>query len=116
MDLCAVRLALCLALSGALSATAHAQKPDQVERGRSLYEHYCLICHGHEMVASAGSSSYDLRRFPKDAKARFLRSITEGKPPGMPGWKGEFSEQDLDGLWAFVLSGGDPARPAVGGR
>lgn len=94
----------------------HAEKPDAVERGRSLYEHYCLICHGHEMVASAGSSSYDLRRFPRDAKERFVRSISEGKPPGMPGWKGQFSAQDLDGLWAFVLSGGDPSRPAVGGR
>ena len=68
------------------------------------------------MMASAGSSSYDLRRFPKDAGERFTKSINDGKPPGMPGWKGQFSEQDLAHLWAFVLSGGDPSRPAVGGR
>jgi hypothetical protein len=68
------------------------------------------------MMASAGSSSYDLRRFPKDARERFIKSINDGRPPGMPGWKGQFSEQDLAYLWAFVLSGGDPSRPAVGGR
>jgi len=68
------------------------------------------------MVASPGASSYDLRRFPKDAKARFAQSISDGRPPGMPGWKGQFSEQELAYLWAFVLSGGDPGRPAVGGR
>ena len=68
------------------------------------------------MAASPGTSSYDLRRFPKDAAARFMQSINDGRPPGMPGWKGQFSEQELAYLWAFVLSGGDPSRPAVGGR
>ena len=81
-----------------------------------MYENYCLICHGHEMMASAGSSSADLRRFPRDARGRFNQSVINGKPPGMPGWKGQFSDQELDHLWAFVLSGGDPSRPAVGGR
>jgi hypothetical protein len=59
---------------------------------------------------------FDLRKFPKDAHARFVQSVTNGKPPAMPSWKGQFSDAELDLLWAFVQSGGDPGRPAVGGR
>jgi hypothetical protein len=87
-----------------------------VERGRTHYQNYCLICHGHEMVASPGSVVFDLRRFPKDGRERFLKSLNDGKAPGMPSWKGQFSAKELEELWAFVQSGGDPSRPAVGGR
>jgi hypothetical protein len=68
------------------------------------------------MMASPGSVVYDLRRFPKDARERFTQSVTNGKPPAMPSWKGQFNERELDELWAFVQSGGDPGRPATGGR
>lgn len=93
----------------------HAQgSAEAVERGRALYNEYCLICHGHEMVSTG--AVFDLRRFPKDARERFTRSVTDGKPPGMPAWKGQVNERELELLWAFVLSGGDPNRPATGGR
>lgn len=68
------------------------------------------------MRGSPGSAVYELHRFPRDARERFNQSVINGKPPGMPGWKGQFSAQELDYLWAFVLSGGDPSRAAVGGR
>ena len=115
MDLRALRLALAAACSLGLLPGALAQ-PEEVEHGRALYERYCLICHGHEMTGSPGSTVYDLRRFPKDARERFVLSVTNGKPPAMPSWKGQFSEPQLDHLWAFVRSGGDPSRPAAGGR
>jgi len=66
------------------------------------------------MVSTGGV--FDLRRFPKDARERFVLSVTNGKLPGMPSWKGQFSAEDLELLWAFVLSGGDSSRPATGGR
>jgi len=67
-------------------------------------------------MVTAGGGVFDLRRFPKGARERFVLSLANGKPPAMPAWKGQFSEQEIDALWAFVLSGGDPSRPAVGGR
>ena len=99
-----------------MTPAAAQQAGDEVERGRTLYNQLCLICHGHELRGSPGSAVYELHRFPKDARERFLASVTNGKPPGMPAWKGQFTERELSELWAFVRSGGDPSLPAVGGR
>lgn len=86
-------------------ATAGDAKPDDaVARGRALYAHHCSHCHGFNMVTS-GTIAFDLRKFPHDDKARFLNSVTNGKN-GMPPWKGTLSEDQMDLLWAYVLTGG----------
>jgi alcohol dehydrogenase (cytochrome c) len=77
---------------------------ETVARGRSLYAHHCSHCHGFNMVTS-GTVAYDLRKFPHHDKARFVNSVTNGKG-GMPPWKGTLSEEQLEQLWVYVLSGG----------
>ena len=121
MDVRAIRVAAQQVFLAAFSLGylpwALGQAPaEEVERGRALYNQFCLICHGHELRGSPGSTVYELHRFPSDARERFVASVNNGKPPGMPAWKSQLSGQDLADLWAFVLSGGDPGRPAVGGR
>ena len=56
-------------------------------------------------MVTSGTVAFDLRRFPHNDKARFVNSVTNGKG-GMPPWKGTLSEEQLDQLWAYVLSGG----------
>ena len=88
---------------------------EKVEAGRETYNQYCLICHGHEMV-SPGGGAYDLRKFPKEQRERFNQSVLNGRPPGMPSWKAQLGQKEIEELWSFLLSGGDPSRPATGGR
>jgi mono/diheme cytochrome c family protein len=104
-----IRIPQVLALTGFLlfaipAAAEDGKQDDPVTRGRSLYAHHCSHCHGFNMVTS-GTIAFDLRKFPHNDKARFLNSVTNGKN-GMPPWKGTLSEEQMDLLWAYVLTGG----------
>jgi cytochrome c55X len=92
--------------SAGSSAGAPVQtQAEMADRGRSLYAHYCSHCHGFNMV-NPGTVTFDLRQFPRNEKARFLNSVTHGKNGGMPPWGGVLSAEEMDQLWAYVLTGG----------
>ncbi len=86
-------------------AGAQVARPSSAQQGRDLYETNCLTCHGPDMI-NPGTVSYDLRKFPVDAKARFVNSVTNGKGQGMPAWRGVVSPEEVDHLWAYVLTRG----------
>ncbi len=89
----------------ASQAFAQAAVPNPAEQGRDLYETNCLTCHGPDMI-NPGTVSYDLRKFPADAKARFVNSVVNGKGQGMPAWRGVVTPPEVDQLWAYVLTRG----------
>jgi mono/diheme cytochrome c family protein len=74
-------------------------------KGKALYAHHCSHCHGFNMV-NAGSIAYDLRQFPHNDKPRFVRSVTEGKNGRMPQWGDLLKSEEIDEIWAYVLTGG----------
>jgi mono/diheme cytochrome c family protein len=76
----------------------------QVEKGLRMYKDYCQKCHGMNMV-SPGGGFFDLRTFPRDDRARFINSVTNGKR-AMPAWGAVLKPADIDTLWAYVSSGG----------
>jgi len=76
-----------------------------VEKGRALYAERCTHCHGFNMV-NPGTVAYDLRQFPHDQKSRFVNSVTNGKNGRMPSWGDVLSRDDIDVLWAYVMTGG----------
>jgi mono/diheme cytochrome c family protein len=47
----------------------------------------------------------DLRKFPPAEKTRFLDSVTKGKNQ-MPPWGHLFKPDEIEALWAYVVSGG----------
>jgi mono/diheme cytochrome c family protein len=114
---------ICIALFAALTAatvtqwriacaqednrSATAGQPDQeiAAKGKALYMHHCSHCHGFNMV-NAGTIAFDLRQFPHNDKARFVRSVTEGKNSRMPQWGDLLKPQEIDEIWAYVLTGG----------
>lgn len=57
-------------------------------------------------MVTSGVLAYDLRKFPHNDKARFVNSVANGKSSGMPPWKGTLSDEQIEQLWAYVLSGG----------
>jgi hypothetical protein len=60
-------------------------------------------CHGRNLI-NAGTTVYDLRKFPADQPDRFKQSVSQGKG-AMPAWK-ELSAEQIDWLWAYVGSRG----------
>jgi len=104
----ALGVGLCLIGTGALHAAD--DKPDAAPsaelaaQGKSLYRQLCSNCHGVNMV-NAGTSSFDLRKFPQDDKARFVNSVMKGKN-AMPPWGDILKPDEVAAIWAYVLTGG----------
>jgi mono/diheme cytochrome c family protein len=93
-----------MVIGAALLGNVAIAEAQDAEAGKSLYGRHCLHCHGRNMV-TPGTVAYDLRRFPEDDKPRFKESVTKGKK-NMPPWKDKLSEQQLEDLWAYVLTRG----------
>jgi mono/diheme cytochrome c family protein len=90
-----------------VSSQAAANDPAQIAKGKALYGTNCIHCHGINMV-TPGTVAFDLREFPHDDKARFVNSVTHGKNNRMPPWGDILKPEDIDNLWAYVLTGGKP--------
>ena len=78
--------------------------PELATQGKSLYRQLCSNCHGVNMV-NAGTSSFDLRKFPQDDKTRFVNSVMHGKN-AMPAWGDLVKPEEIEAIWAYVLTGG----------
>jgi len=90
--------------SAALSPAGQAD-PELVQKGKALYVEYCFHCHGLNMV-NPGTVAYDLRQFPHGDKARFVTSVKQGKNNRMPAWGDVLTAEEIDEVWAYVLTGG----------
>ena len=78
--------------------------PELASQGKALYGQLCRNCHGVNMV-NAGTSSFDLRKFPRDDRTRFIDSVTNGKNT-MPPWGDILKPDETEAIWAYVRTGG----------
>lgn len=95
------------AMLAAVSAAAPAQQrftAEAIDKGRDQYNRTCVHCHGRNMV-NAGTTVFDLRKFPVDQPDRFRQSVLQGKG-AMPSWKDALTPEQIDWLWAYVGSRG----------
>jgi mono/diheme cytochrome c family protein len=94
-----------MAAAALLSASATAQEApsEQARRGAEIFERNCAPCHGHRMQDP--ESAFDLRKFPPNQHERFVNSVTRGKNQ-MPPWGDMLQPDDVEALWAYVLTGG----------
>ena len=98
-------LGLALLCASAAAEAEPAQFPEtQIKQGAALFARHCATCHGTRMRNPQWA--IDLRTFPRDARNRFVDSVTNGKR-NMPPWDDVLKPDDLDALWAYV-STGDP--------
>ena len=97
-------LMLALPVATLAQATGGRFEPAQVEAGREQYHRTCAQCHGRNMV-NAGTTIYDLRRFPVDQVERFQQSVVNGKG-NMPSFKDALTPEQIAVLWAYVGSRG----------
>jgi cytochrome c55X len=94
-------LALTLAAAHVAASAQEQTPPDPAEAGRKIYVNTCQRCHGINL-ATAGIG-FDLRTFPADDKARFLRSVTNGLR-AMPAWGATLKPEQMDLIWAYIGS------------
>jgi mono/diheme cytochrome c family protein len=95
-------LALAACLGAGAAAAQDAPVPATPEAGRRAYVSYCVRCHGLNLAVGS-SAFFDLRTFPKDDKARFVESVTNGKR-AMPAWKGIVKPEEIEAIWAYIGS------------
>ena len=92
-----------LALMGASAVAQNAQFPEeQIKQGAGLFARHCATCHGTRMRNPQWGT--DLRAFPRDARARFLDSVANGKR-NMPPWDDVLNAEEIEALWAYVAGG-----------
>jgi mono/diheme cytochrome c family protein len=95
-------LGLVLLGTGAGAQTAQEFPRGQIEKGADTFATYCSPCHGPYMEYPGGS--FDLRTFPPDQHGRFVNSVSKGKN-NMPPWGDLFQADDIEALWAYVMTG-----------
>src|SRR5262245_28413798 len=97
-----------LALYGASAAAQGADGPfgpEQISKGAAIFARNCAPCHGPRMVDP--QSAFDLRKFPRDEKTRFVNALMRGKN-AMPPLGSLFGPDEIDALWAYVIAGEKP--------
>jgi cytochrome c6 len=97
-----VLAAIAVLLLAAAPAQAAEPTAEQIEEGVSIYEDFCAMCHGRDLI-NPGGLAFDLRKFPKDDFTRFRNSVLNGKG-GMPAWRDKLSDEDITLLWAYIGS------------
>ena len=97
-------VAALLAAAPAASDDAPRFSPEAIAKGREQYQRVCVHCHGFNMV-NAGTTVFDLRKFPVDQPDRFRQSVMQGKG-AMPSWKDALTPEQIEWLWAYVGSRG----------
>jgi mono/diheme cytochrome c family protein len=91
--------------AGALAlacAPAFAQQPGGLQAGAEIYARNCSACHGARMLDPQGA--FDLRKFPRDQRERFVASVSKGKN-AMPPWGDVLKPEEIEALWLYVTTG-----------
>jgi mono/diheme cytochrome c family protein len=97
-----VTLALALACAGAAAQDGKPFPPEQIGKGAALYETNCQNCHGPRLANPEWAK--DLRKFPREDRARFVDTVTYGVR-NMPPWDDVLKPEDVEALWAYVVAG-----------
>jgi mono/diheme cytochrome c family protein len=82
-----------------LVGSAMAQADAAAQDGEQIYATNCATCHGDELRNPG--SSFDLKDLKTAERARFDKSVMEGKGQ-MPPWRGALTPADMDALWAYI--------------
>lgn len=93
--------------------------PDQIARGRAIFQENCAVCHGPNAEGTPDwRKPRENGRYPPPplngtahawhhSTEELKRFILEGGPPGegrMPGWKDKLAEQEIDDVLVWIKS------------
>ena len=81
--------------------------PETIAAGKEVFNSICAHCHGPDAVQ--GVKKIDLRRltlrYSDGAHNMYWKTVHEGRPAkGMPTWKGVFTDEQFEQIYAFLSS------------
>lgn len=94
--------ALGAAFALSLASSAFGQDAQGVTLGAEIYARNCSACHGARMLDPQGA--FDLRKFPRDQRERFVTSVSKGKN-AMPPWGDVLKPEEIEALWLYITTG-----------
>ena len=94
-------IAVCAGIA-AQSAGAQQFPQEQIKQGAEIYASKCATCHGNRMKNPPWA--IDLATFPRDARDRFIDSVTNGVR-NMPPWGDVINAEGIAALWAYLVAG-----------
>ncbi len=97
-----MRWLLLIACVCATTARAQQFPAEQIKQGAEIYATNCAVCHGPNMKNPPWA--IDLATFPRDSRARFIDSVTNGVR-NMPPWGDVIKPEDIAALWAYLVAG-----------
>jgi mono/diheme cytochrome c family protein len=71
----------------------------KIEAGENVYNTYCAVCHGDNLVSTGQFPN--LRRLTANDRAKFDTTVRNGKNQ-MPPWKDVLSDEAIDRLWHYI--------------
>jgi mono/diheme cytochrome c family protein/ABC-type amino acid transport substrate-binding protein len=95
-------LAMGLAIFGSPALSDGKTAAEILAFGATTYKQFCSHCHGLNMV-NPGTSSYDLRRWPRDNREGFESAVLNGKGD-MPAWGDILLSEEVEALWHYVAT------------
>lgn len=83
-----------------------------VNAGKEIFNGTCAHCHGPDAVQS--ERRIDLRllqnRYGEETRSKYWTTVHEGRPAkGMPAWKEVFTDEQIESIYAFLLTVQAPA-------
>jgi len=77
-------------------------EPEQIERGRELYNQYCSVCHGGNVIS--GGIVPDLRYRIAQIAPSWRSIVLDGAlaPAGMPAWNAYMTGAEADAIMSYV--------------
>lgn len=87
--------------------TVAAATPEAVSAGREVFNGTCAHCHGPDAVQSERRIDLRLlnRRYGDDMRETYWKTVHEGRPSkGMPAWNEVFTDEQLDNVYAYLLT------------
>ena len=97
-----IRLIIGFMLGLALFTAPVLASDTKLKKATGVYKLFCAHCHGLNMV-NPGTSSFDLRKWPKEKKEQFFTVVKKGKR-NMPAWGDVVTPEELDLLWYYVAT------------
>ena len=94
-----VGLGLVLRLMPMASAQEAAPDKAKIEAGETVYNTYCAVCHGDNLVSTGQFPN--LRRLTAKDHEKFDATVRNGRNQ-MPPWKGVLSDAQIDQAWSYI--------------
>ncbi|MDD2897151.1 MAG: c-type cytochrome [Desulfuromonadaceae bacterium] len=90
--------------TGSSSGTSGHKVEAYVAAGKQLFSSLCVSCHGENAKGGVGPDLTSSKYKYGKSRLDITKSISEGRPGGMPSFSSQVDKEQVEGLVEFVLT------------